>query len=183
MKQRTRRVVVLGALAMAAIASPSGGVSAKRDPVYEIDREALTETIAFVEGSTGQEVLSGEIAGAAWIAQIPEDWNGDLVVWAHGYRGEGTDLTVDPPPSFEWLISQGYAWAASSYRRNSYDPGIGVVDTKNLTRHMQSLLRARGRAGQDLPRRRLDGWSCHRGRDRDVPEHLGRRAPGLWCDR
>jgi pimeloyl-ACP methyl ester carboxylesterase len=93
---------------------------------------------------TGQEVLSGEIAGAAWIAQVPENWNGDLVVWAHGYRGEGTALTVDPPASYAWLSSQGYAWAASSYRRNSYDPGIGVVDTKNLTRHMQSLLRREG---------------------------------------
>ena len=145
MKQRTRLVVVLGALAMAAMASPGAGVSAQRDPVYEIDRENLAETIADVEEATGQDVLSGEIAGAAWIAQIPEDWNGDLVVWAHGYRGEGTALTVDPPPSFEWLSSNGYAWAASSYRRNSYDPGIGVVDTKNLTRHMQSLL---GREGE-----------------------------------
>ena len=50
-------------------------------------------------------------------------------------QGEGTDLTVDPPAAFQWLTAQGYAWAASSYRRNSYDPGIGVIDTKNLTQH------------------------------------------------
>jgi pimeloyl-ACP methyl ester carboxylesterase len=137
-------VVGLAALATAMAVSPSAGVSAQRAPVYEIDREDLAETVAQVEAVTGQEVLSGEIAGAAWIAQIPENWNGDLMVWAHGYRGEGTALTVDPPASYQWLSSHGYAWAASSYRRNSYDPGIGVIDTKNLTRHMQELLRREG---------------------------------------
>ena len=119
----------------------AGSASAGRGPVYEIDQEDLAATIAGVEEATGQEVLSGEIAGAAWIAQVPENWNGDLVVYAHGYRGEGTALTVDPPPEFEFLTEQGFAWAASSYRRNSYDPGIGVIDTKNLTRRMQNMLR------------------------------------------
>ena len=89
-------------------------------------------------------MLSGEIAGAAWIAQIPDNWNGDLVVYAHGYRGEGPELTVDAPPAYQFLTAQGYAWAASSYRRNSYDPGIGVTDTKNLTKHIQNMLRQQG---------------------------------------
>lgn len=144
-RRRALRAAISVGIAAGLSVSPAGTSTAQRDPVYEIDDENLAEVIAEVEGATGEEVLSGEIAGAAWIAQVPEDWNGDLVMWAHGYRGEGTALTVDPPPLYEWLTAEGYAWAASSYRRNSYDPGIGVVDTKNLTRHMQSLL---GRAGE-----------------------------------
>ena len=137
-----RRSAVFTSAALAASAVVvAGSASAGRGPVYEIDQEDLAATIAGVEEDTGQEVLSGEIAGAAWIAQVPENWNGDLVIYAHGYRGEGTALTVDPPPEFEFLTEQGFAWAASSYRRNSYDPGIGVIDTKNLTRHMQNMLR------------------------------------------
>ena len=66
------------------------------------------------------------------------------MIYAHGYRGEGTDLTVDPAPQYQYLMEQGYAWAASSYRRNSYDPGIGVIDTKNLTNEMERLLRREG---------------------------------------
>ncbi len=45
--------------------------------------------------------------------------------------------------------------AASSYRRNSYDPGIGVIDTKNLTKRMQSMLRGEG----DLDKTYLAGVS------------------------
>ena len=128
------------ATALAIGVAPSAA-SADSPPKYEIDQAQVQAEIDDVVKATGQDVMSGEIAGAAWIAQVPENWNGDLVIYAHGYRGEGTDLTVDAPPAFEFLTSQGYAWAASSYRRNSYDPGIGVTDTKNLTRHMQEMLR------------------------------------------
>jgi pimeloyl-ACP methyl ester carboxylesterase len=127
--------------------------AAKKGPEYAIDQQALAATVAGVEAATGQEAMSGEIAGAAWIAQVPDDWNGDLVIYAHGFRGDTSRLTVDPPPAFEFLVSQGYAWAASSYRRNDYDPGIGVIDTKNLTRHMQSML------GGDLDKTYLTGAS------------------------
>ncbi|NNC78796.1 MAG: hypothetical protein HKN94_01470 [Acidimicrobiales bacterium] len=129
--------------------------SAAQGPVYEIDQAQVDKTVADVEKETGQAVLSGEIAGAAWIAQIPEKWNGDLVIYAHGYRGEGTELTVDPPPAYQFLTDAGYAWAASSYRRNSYDPGIGVIDTKNITRKMQQMLRGMG----DLDKTYLTGFS------------------------
>lgn len=128
--------------------------SEAKQPSYVIDWDQVEREIEDVERATGQDVLSGEIAGAAWIAQVPEDWNGDLVIYAHGYRGEGTDLTVDAAPGFEWLTENGYAWAASSYRRNSYDPGIGVVDTKNLTRHVQNMLR-----GDGLDKTYLTGFS------------------------
>jgi len=110
-------------------------------PIYEIDHEQVAAEIAAVQEATGQPVLSGEIDGAAWIGQIPDDWNGDLVIYAHGYRGEGTDLTVDAAPEFEFLVAEGYAWAASSYRRNSYDPGIGVRDSRNVTFEMERLLK------------------------------------------
>ena len=143
MNRRTKFASAAGALALAVTVVPAVA-DAERPPVYEVDEERVAALVDEVEANTGTEVLSGEIAGAAWVASIPEDWNGDLVVWAHGYRGEGTDLTVSPPPAYEWLAEQGYAWAASSYRRNSYDPGVGVLDTKNLTRHVERLLKREG---------------------------------------
>jgi pimeloyl-ACP methyl ester carboxylesterase len=142
---RTGKKIIAFAAAAALGVSlvPFGASAGKRPPKpeYVIDQAQVDGVVAAVEAATGQPVLSGELSGAAWIGQIPENWNGDLVIWAHGYRGEGTDLTVGPPPEFEYLTEQGFAWAASSYRRNSYDPGIGVRDTKNVTRKMRQLLR------------------------------------------
>jgi len=135
-------------------ASTKSGEKQER-PTYEIDWDQVAQEVETVEAETGQKAISGEIAGAAYIAQIPEDWNGDLVIYAHGYRGEGTDLTVDAPPAYQFLTASGYAWAASSYRRNSYDPGIGVQDTKKLTRRMQRTLRRHG----DLDKTFLTGFS------------------------
>jgi pimeloyl-ACP methyl ester carboxylesterase len=135
---------MVAGLAATTIAAMPGTASADPKPKYTIDWETIDETTANIVDDTGQEVMSGEIAGAAWIAQVPDNWNGDLVIYAHGYAGEGTALTVSPPRAYQFLIDQGFAWAASSYRRNSYDPGIGVIDTKNLTVHMQSMLRHDG---------------------------------------
>ena len=148
-----RPATILAIIAALAVGLAPLPAVAKKGPDYQIDQQALAATVDAVEDATGQEAMSGEIAGAAWIAQVPDNWNGDLVIYAHGFRGETPSLTVDPPPAYQFLVAQGYAWAASSYRRNGYEPGIGVLDTKNLTRHMQSVL------GRDLDKTYLTGFS------------------------
>lgn len=79
-------------------------------------------------------VRQGTHEHAAYIMEVPPTWNGDLVMWAHGYRGNGTVLTVDPPAYGlrQKLLDQGYAWAASSYAGNGYDIRTGVLSTKSL---------------------------------------------------
>ena len=56
------------------------------------------------------------------------------MLWAHGFRGNGAELTVDPPAYGlrERFVAQGYAWAASSYDRNGYDVASGVRSTHAL---------------------------------------------------
>lgn len=155
MIRKHRMLTIVAVMALTVSLLPATASAARPGPEYEIDDVQVATEVAMVETATGQEAMSGEIAGAAWIAQIPENWNGDLVIYAHGYRGEGSALTVDAPPAYEYLTDAGYAWAASSYRRNSYDPGIGVIDTKNLTRHMQSMLRQQG----ELDKTYITGFS------------------------
>jgi hypothetical protein len=126
-----------------------GQGSSARGPDYFFDAETplggsdVTPPGGGTELSTIEaddvETVQGEIAGAGFVGQKPADWNGELIVWAHGFRGEGERLWVDPPPVREFLLEQGYAWIASSYRRNSYDPGIGVLDTKNATERAAAL--------------------------------------------
>jgi pimeloyl-ACP methyl ester carboxylesterase len=84
------------------------------------------------EALPGAHVLFGEYEGGGYRIEVPEDWNGDLVMWAHGFRGFGTTLTPDMPPIRQHLIDEGFAWAASSYRKNGYVPGTGAEDTLAL---------------------------------------------------
>ncbi|MEJ2089187.1 MAG: prolyl oligopeptidase family serine peptidase [Gammaproteobacteria bacterium] len=74
----------------------------------------------------------GEHAGSGYRIEVPDDWNGELVLYAHGYRGTGPALTVNSHPIRDHLLALGYAWAASSYSSNNYDPGIGARDTHKL---------------------------------------------------
>ncbi|MFC8570234.1 alpha/beta hydrolase family protein [Streptomyces sp. NPDC057245] len=76
--------------------------------------------------------------GAHYTMAVPHHWNGSLVVHAHG----GPDLgdTSDPARSTEdlerWavMVDEGYAWAASSYRRGGYGARMAAADTENVRR-------------------------------------------------
>jgi len=80
--------------------------------------------------------------GAVYRYEVPYNWNGDLVMYAHGFRGCFADpagttlvpLTVDNPPLREYYLARGYAWAASSYSKNCYDVKSGVESTNRLAR-------------------------------------------------
>lgn len=86
------------------------------------------------EALPGATAHFGTLGGAVYRVEMPENWNGDLVLYAHGFRGFGTEVSVESPPRAirEHLIENGYAWAASSYSENGYVPGIGADDTLAL---------------------------------------------------
>jgi len=88
---------------------------------------------------SGAKAFFGQSDGGAYRIEIPDNWNGELVLWAHGYvanaGAQGSRLRVGLPgvgdgsPFRAHLISAGFAWAASSYRCNGYVPGQGLLDT------------------------------------------------------
>jgi hypothetical protein len=79
----------------------------------------------------------GSYEGGLYRIEIPERWNGELALYAHGYvpstGARGSELRVGNSPIREHLVKEGVAWAASSYRCNGYVPGQGLVDTIALT--------------------------------------------------
>lgn len=85
-----------------------------------------------LEPLPGARAYHGVENGAAWQAEIPDNWNGELVLYAHGYRAHDPTLRVEPPPLREHLVGAGFAWAASSYRENGYSPGTAAEDTLAL---------------------------------------------------
>jgi pimeloyl-ACP methyl ester carboxylesterase len=80
----------------------------------------------------GAQAIFGEYEGAGYQIEVPDAWNGEVVYYAHGFRGNPPALTVSFPPLRDYLIANGYAWAASSYSRNGYEPGAAARDTYAL---------------------------------------------------
>ena len=82
---------------------------------------------------------------AVYAAEIPTGWNGGgLVMYTHGYRGEGEELEVSVPP-LPWraaVLGAGYAWAASSYSANFYDARAGIEDTNKLALKLTDYIAA-----------------------------------------
>jgi pimeloyl-ACP methyl ester carboxylesterase len=91
-------------------------------------------SFAALAGATAE---SGQLGTAVYQIEVPSNWNHELVLFAHGFAGFGTQVSVSPPPAAlrKELISEGFAWAASSYSQNGYDPAVGADDTLALKLH------------------------------------------------
>jgi pimeloyl-ACP methyl ester carboxylesterase len=98
-------------------------------PAYFVD-EAKLPFEALPDTSTRR--FWGLHNGAGYQIEVPDNWNGDLVLYAHGFRGTGLELTVSKPRIRQFLVTNGYAWAATSYSKNGYDVRQGVKDTHAL---------------------------------------------------
>jgi hypothetical protein len=101
--------------------------------------------LAALSGAPETDRWTGVLNNASYQVEVPKNWNGMLVMYAHGYAGEGANLSVSPPAIRRHLISQGYAWAASSYSKNYYDVRAGVEDTNALAIAFVGIARQNGR--------------------------------------
>jgi hypothetical protein len=77
-------------------------------------------------GNGGPVSRRGTYGGGSYQIEVPADWNGGLVIFAHGYGG------AEHSPLASHLAASGYAWAASSFRSGAYRPDWFVVDTLQL---------------------------------------------------
>ncbi|GAA4009078.1 alpha/beta hydrolase [Deinococcus rubellus] len=112
-------------------------------PGREQDTRVFTAALPTTPSIAGATLYKGLYAGehgqASYLIEVPEKWNGKLVMYAHGYAGMGAALTVSPPALREYLVSLGYAWAASSYSSNYYDVRSGIEDTNALAQQFAAL--------------------------------------------
>ncbi|HET6646732.1 MAG TPA: hypothetical protein VFH01_05355 [Pyrinomonadaceae bacterium] len=98
--------------------------------------------VSYARPQIGPIELSGELHGAPYRIIVPANWNGTLLVFAHGYRdkadhpGEVDNRNADLAPSAALippLLAQGYALAGSAYRDNGFEIEGGMQDMKDLT--------------------------------------------------
>jgi len=146
------RISVGAALIGLALAGCGGGsdapppTEAKRpqdDRVFKVAEAALP--FAALENAPDADRWWGVLGGSGYRIEVPKNWNGQLVMYAHGYAGTGPDLTVSNPGIRRYLLDKGYAWAASSYSRNYYDVRAGVEDTNELALAFNKIAADNGR--------------------------------------
>ena len=151
MKQKNFRTFrpFLAAVGLASLAACGGGDSISTAQLPEDARPHDARVFAPVPEASFSALVNspvetdrwtGVLKGAAYRIEVPKTgWNGQLVMWAHGYRGTGPDLTVDTPIMRRYLLDKGYAWAASSYAKNYYDVRAGVEDTNALALNFSAI--------------------------------------------
>jgi hypothetical protein len=85
----------------------------------------------------------------AYEIRVPDDWNGTLVMYAHGYRdaadhaGEVDNRSADAfvnDAVEQAMLAAGYAVAGSAYASNGWSVGDGIQDTKALVNHFTSVV-------------------------------------------
>ena len=133
-------VVMLNSTLTPQAAIRGDGITAAPCPVQDWQHDDPT-----FQALPGAKATFGRYDGGLYRIEIPDTWNGELVLWAHGFAdnqgARGSTLALGNPgagnvgagPTFrQHLSDRGFAWAASSYRCNGYVPGIGLLDTLAL---------------------------------------------------
>jgi pimeloyl-ACP methyl ester carboxylesterase len=75
-------------------------------------------------------VEMGELDGVPYRIQVPVDWNGGLVMYAHGYRPRGGSWAPLPPVFAAVFLSRGFAVAESGYSRQGWALEEAVAQTE-----------------------------------------------------
>ncbi len=89
--------------------------------------------IAIVGTSNADTVLEGSTGGGAFFKiVVPDVWNGDLVIWNHGFSLSPIGPVSDLGPLVGVQLAEGYAVAASSYQQFGWSLFKTKIDLQNL---------------------------------------------------
>jgi pimeloyl-ACP methyl ester carboxylesterase len=123
-------VVLGGLLALAACADPPTDTTAGSDgsptarPAAAVAPAPTISALVVAEcpaGTTASGALPG--SGALYLICVPPEWNGSVVVYAHGYVNPFDPVAIQDDVVAGLRVSQivtglGYAFATTSYRNN-----------------------------------------------------------------
>ncbi len=78
----------------------------------------------------------GDINGAKFRIDIPENWNGSLVVYCHGYNPKPVSYDDKKlPPVLEVFVDQGFALAQSGYASGGWAIQEAMTDVEGVRRY------------------------------------------------
>ncbi len=106
-----RQLIAASLAFLAVVVAVPIEVAAGPPPQYFVDESKLPFDALPGTSTTRYWGVHG---GAGYRIEVPDNWNGELVLYAHGFRGTALELTVSNPRIRQYLVTNGYAWAASS---------------------------------------------------------------------
>jgi pimeloyl-ACP methyl ester carboxylesterase len=86
---------------------------------------------------------TGSIEGAAYLIEVPANWNGTLLLYSHGIVPPGFPnpaRDVGNPATGQYLLAHGYALAGSSYKTTGWAIEDALPDQLALLRKFKSLV-------------------------------------------
>ena len=85
--------------------------------------------------------LNGELDGVPYRIVVPVNWNGTLLVYAHGYNEGATPPALAPQPGdVNLLVNQGFALAASRFAGSGWNVKEGMRNTVALTAAFRDMV-------------------------------------------
>ena len=112
------------------------------------------DALSAVQPQRSTDYVEGTLpSGAIYRIYTADDWNGDLVVFAHGYVSAleplgipGDQLLIPDGTSIPELVNDlGYAFATTSYRYNGLIVGDAIIDLVELVYQFNDLFPDAGR--------------------------------------
>jgi pimeloyl-ACP methyl ester carboxylesterase len=137
---RAAVVVVVGAVACSGDGRGDGesgeerGLPGRVEVAEEPEGTTVLADPAF-EGLVGAKAEFGQLGGAVYRIEVPDEWNGRLVLWMHGFEDFDGEASASNPDIRAYLIAQGYAWAGSSFSSTAWIPGRAADETAALWDH------------------------------------------------
>ncbi|MET0230611.1 MAG: alpha/beta hydrolase, partial [Rhodanobacteraceae bacterium] len=76
----------------------------------------------------------GTLEGAAYRVDVPEKWNGSVVVFFHGYAVTPVELDEGEriSPMFDGMLARGFAVIQSAYSATGWAVEEGAADSERL---------------------------------------------------
>ncbi len=141
------RNLMLGILAMTlfAIGGCSEDITGPVTGTLAGDVQVKQSSVIVEDGVTTYEgIFGGE---NLYAILVPEEWNGELVVYAHGFVDADEPLTLpekdNAPEIRDAVVEMGFAWAYCSYRENGMAVKDGAWATRQLTKIFKSKVKSK----------------------------------------
>jgi hypothetical protein len=138
----TRRAATGAALLALTLVPALAGCSSEPEAVTVAKKQQSTSNNVPLK-SCDQVQCTGDLDGAAYEIQLPDKWNGTLLIYSHGYRQaepsppDFEPVNTDPAPAAteevaSALLAKGYALAGSAFKTNGWDVLDGVAADEAL---------------------------------------------------